>query len=319
VPQYLASDGPIVGPGDPGAVGAGMEWINTTTGARYIRNGENSGWIGGGGGDGGPGATGPQGPAGPQGPIGPEGPQGANGSAGEQGPAGPQGPPGPNGNDGPPGADGLQGPPGADGAAGAQGPAGNDGAPGTPGVDGAAGAQGPKGDKGDTGIQGQQGLQGQQGIQGIQGPPGDVSAAWPVGSVFISVVSTNPATLLGLGTWVAFGAGRVLVGLDAGDPDFDAAEKTGGAKTHQLSVNELPAHNHTVTDPGHTHLTQRYPTATGASTGFTIDTSMSGTLADNTLPTKSATTGLTVNNAGGGAAHNNVQPFVVCYFWKRTA
>lgn len=63
-------------------------------------------------------------------------------------------------------------------------------------------------------------------------------------------------------------------------------------------------HVHTVTvnDPGHTHLTQRYPTATGSSSGFTIDTSMSGTLADNTLPTKTATTGITAtteNPAGG--------------------
>lgn len=55
--------------------------------------------------------------------------------------------------------------------------------------------------------------------------------AFPIGAVFISVVSTNPSTLLGYGTWAAFGAGRVLVGLNAGDTDFDTAEKTGGAKT----------------------------------------------------------------------------------------
>jgi hypothetical protein len=143
--------------------------------------------------------------------------------------------------------------------------------------------------------------------------------AFPVGSVFTSVVATNPATLLGYGTWVAFGAGRVLVGLDSGDADFDTVKETGGAKTVTLTAAEMPSHTHAVTDPGHTHLTQRYPTATGASSGFTIDTSMSGTLADNTLPTKSATTGITLGNTGGGGAHANVQPYIVVRFWERTA
>lgn len=57
------------------------------------------------------------------------------------------------------------------------------------------------------------------------------AALWPIGSIFVSVVSTNPATLLGFGTWVAFGTGRVLVGIDSGDADFDTVEETGGSKT----------------------------------------------------------------------------------------
>lgn len=65
-------------------------------------------------------------------------------------------------------------------------------------------------------------------------------------------------------------------------------------------------HTHTVSvnDPGHTHITQRYPTTTGSSSGFTFDTSMSGTLTDNTLPTKTATTGITATttNPAGGVA-----------------
>jgi len=149
--------------------------------------------------------------------------------------------------------------------------------------------------------------------------PGGAGEAFPVGSVFLSVVATNPATLLGYGTWSAIAAGRVLVGLDAGDTDFDTVEETGGAKTHTLATANLPAHNHPVTDSGHTHLTQRYPTATGGSTGFTADTSMSGTPTNNTLPTASATTGVTVGNTGSGTAVSHLPPYFVCYMWKRTA
>jgi hypothetical protein len=143
--------------------------------------------------------------------------------------------------------------------------------------------------------------------------------AFPVGSIFLSVVDTNPATLLGYGTWAAIAAGRMLVGYDSGDTDFDTLEETGGAKTVTLTEAQMPAHTHSVTDPGHTHLTQRYPTATGGSSGFTIDTSMSGTLADNTLPTKSATTGISVGSTGSGEAHNNMSPYFVVRMWKRTA
>ncbi len=153
--------------------------------------------------------------------------------------------------------------------------------------------------------------------------------AFPVGSVFLSVVNTNPNSLLGYGTWAAIAAGRMLVGFNASDVDFNAAEKTGGAKTHQHLYTEVPNHTHPVniSDSGHTHLTQRYPTATGASTGFTIDTSMSGALADNTLPTKTATTGITAttSNPGGGVAQGTTQagsslpPYFTVYCWKRTA
>ena len=70
---------------------------------------------------------------------------------------------------------------------------------------------------------------------------------YPVGSIYINATdSTNPATLFGFGIWTAFGAGRVMVGFDSEDTDFDTAEKTGGAKTHTLSTAELPSHSHSV-------------------------------------------------------------------------
>ena len=115
--------------------------------------------------------------------------------------------------------------------------------------------------------------------------------AWPVGSVFISVVSTNPNTLLGGGTWSAIATGRMLVGIDAADVDFDTVEETGGAKTHTHG-------NHVVTQPA-SHGSQQ------------VSTAGTGNAADDT-----AHTGTAVD------AHNtpaSVPPFYVVYIWKRTA
>ncbi len=219
--------------------------------------------------------------------------------------AGPQGPEGPQ---GPAGADGAQGPAGPQGDAGLQGP---------------QGIQGVKGDTGDTGPQGPAGADGATGPEGPQGEPGaggNPLDAWPVGSVFIAVVSTSPATLLGGGTWVAFGAGRVLVGLDSGDTDFDAAEETGGAKTVTLTAAQSGLPQHTHTQNSHVHNQTRLPTATGGVTGFTVDTSMSGTPATTGVDTGAATA---VNqNAGptnAAEAHSNMPPYIVVYMWKRTA
>jgi len=182
------------------------------------------------------------------------------------------------------------------------------------------------------------------------------AAAWPVGSVFISTVSTNPATLLGFGTWAAFGAGRVMVGLDSGDIDFDTEEETGGAKTHTLTSAEMPshthvqdthnhtqdAHNHTQdahnhTQDAHSHVEQAPTTASGGAMRFGIDTNASGTVTagistETTIATNQAATATnqaatatnqsttaTNQNTGGGGAHNNIQPYIVVRMWKRTA
>lgn len=85
-------------------------------------------------------------------------------------------------------------------------------------------------------------------------PPGG-SNAFPIGSVFISVVDTNPATLLGYGTWAGIGAGRVLIGVDAGDTDFDTVEETGGAKTVASagSVGAPSISGATAAEASHTH------------------------------------------------------------------
>ena len=120
------------------------------------------------------------------------------------------------------------------------------------------------------------------------------STMWPVGSVFTAVVATNPATLLGFGTWSSIAAGRMLIGLDSGDTKFDTVEETGGAETVTLTTTELPAHTHTIT--GNT---------AGGSGGVRIDASDSFTE--------------TTSSTGSGAAFSIMNPYFVVYFWKRTA
>lgn len=123
---------------------------------------------------------------------------------------------------------------------------------------------------------------------------------WPVGSIYISVSPTNPGTSMGFGTWVAFATGQTLVGIDTGQTEFDTVEETGGAKTHTLTIPEMPSHTHTTTQPLGVNANKNF---TG--TGFNPMT------VDNTA--------VTINATGGGGAHNNLQPYIVTYMWKRTA
>jgi len=133
-----------------------------------------------------------------------------------------------------------------------------------------------------------------------------LKAAYPVGSIYISVVSTSPATLFGFGTWAAFGAGCCLVGLDSGDADFNTAEETGGEKTHQLTTTEMPAHTHDL-NSGENSLVDAGGALEGA--GGT-----SGYWLFDLVPLITAT-----QSRGGDGAHNNLQPYIVVYMWKRTA
>ena len=68
---------------------------------------------------------------------------------------------------------------------------------------------------------------------------------YPIGSIYMSISSTNPGTLIG-GTWVSWGQGRVPVGVDTTDSDFNSVEKTGGEKKRQITINNLPEHTHEV-------------------------------------------------------------------------
>jgi hypothetical protein len=144
-----------------------------------------------------------------------------------------------------------------------------------------------------------------------------LSALYPVGSIYTNAaVSTNPATLLGFGTWSAFGAGRVMVGLDAGNAAFDTAQETGGS-ADAIVVSHTHSASSSVSDPGHNHTI-----------GFqnnTIDqNSGSAALArQGTSNTSTASTGIsvstTISSTGSSATNANLPPYIVVYMWRRTA
>ena len=156
---------------------------------------------------------------------------------------------------------------------------------------------------------------------------------WPVGSVYTSILSTNPNTTFGFGTWSAFGDGRTLVGLDAGQTEFDTVEETGGAKTHALITAELAAHTHSISASGttsssgtHTHTIAGQIVDGTAPLGAGVAGAGAGNLTSAQQYTGSGgdhthtvtVTGTSGSN-GSGTAHNNLQPYIVVYFWKRTA
>ena len=141
----------------------------------------------------------------------------------------------------------------------------------------------------------------------------------PVGSIYLNASDgTNPATLLGFGTWAAFGSGQMPVGYSSGDPLFGTAGATGGSRDATL-----PTHTHTatstVTDPGHNH----YLNHTNQGDAFGGTPSVSVQTGPNQKFTSTSTTGVTVGttlaNAGTSATNANLPPYITVYMWKRTA
>jgi len=152
-----------------------------------------------------------------------------------------------------------------------------------------------------------------------------MQALYPVGSIYINAgVTTNPATLLGFGTWTAFGAGRVMVGLNGGDALFDALEETGGSKD-AIAVN----HNHTGTvdsNGSHAHTTN-YGFSNDHDyfgNGVSTFTYNGGGVTQNPYPYSSEAAGshnhsFTTNAAGSSGTNANLQPYITVAMWKRTA
>jgi hypothetical protein len=144
-----------------------------------------------------------------------------------------------------------------------------------------------------------------------------LNAVYPIGSIYTNASnSTNPASLLGFGTWTAFGAGRVMVGLDASDPLFDTAEETGGSKD-AIVVSHTHTATSTVTDPGHDHSVPA-GSSTGAGTKYIIGTGTANAV-DTATDTTGITVATTVDSTGSSGTNANLQPYITVYMWKRTA
>jgi hypothetical protein len=144
-----------------------------------------------------------------------------------------------------------------------------------------------------------------------------LSAAYPVGSIYVNAsVSTNPSTLLGFGTWEAFGAGRVMIGFNSSDALFDTLEETGGSKD-AVVVSHTHTATTTATDSGHTHsvpLIQQVGTF-----GSQLHGAWNGGSTTTTTGTANITASTTVASTGSSGTNANLQPYITVRMWKRTA
>jgi hypothetical protein len=166
-----------------------------------------------------------------------------------------------------------------------------------------------------------------------------LSAVYPVGSIYVNAaVSTNPATLLGFGTWTAFGAGRVMVGFDSSDALFDTLEETGGSK-NAIVV----SHTHTLTGTTESAGAHQHFIAHNVEAGNEGSLSASNYMArrgsfgsdynyDPASTSSAANIGLTSSagahthslsgttaSTGDSATNANLPPYITVRMWKRTA
>ena len=182
-----------------------------------------------------------------------------------------------------------------------------------------------------------------------------INTIYPVGSIYMSTVSTNPNTLFGVGSWSRIGEGRCLI--DCGSTY--GAGGTGGSSTHTITVNEMPSHNHSAStnstggatattneNGGHQHFSfntgtgtpytyvtaTQYPnraaqngataeryTITGSSAEATIGLTSTSGKHTHTVTVSNHSHTVTVNSSGSGSAMNIMNPYLAVYIWKRTA
>ena len=136
---------------------------------------------------------------------------------------------------------------------------------------------------------------------------------YPVGSIYISTSSANPSTIYG-GTWERYGQGKTLVGLNESETEFSTVNKIGGEKTHTLTINEMPSHNHQIgSGAGSNGL------IIGSAPESNILVGVNNYYIKYDGVGNGPSTYLNTYNVGGSSAHNNLQPYITVYMWKRVS
>ena len=130
--------------------------------------------------------------------------------------------------------------------------------------------------------------------------------AFPIGSQYVTQDETNPKEILNFGTWERL-KGKVCLGLDENDTDLNAIGKTGGEKTHKLTVEEMPSHRHNFQKTDGVGWNALVDDGSNSTFGCKIEQ-------HDGYNAKSCD----MNNTGGDKPHNNMQPYeVVGYMWIR--
>lgn len=128
---------------------------------------------------------------------------------------------------------------------------------------------------------------------------------YPIGAIYISVNSANPATLFG-GTWQQL-TDTFLYASTTADDDVTTAPEGQGEETHTLTVDEMPSHSHANTN-GSSHFLGYDTSSSNTTSGFAAGTLWGGVGKADT----------SIQNSGGSSAHNNMPPYMKVYMWKRT-
>jgi hypothetical protein len=143
---------------------------------------------------------------------------------------------------------------------------------------------------------------------------------YPVGSIYMSTSATNPTNFFG-GTWVAWGAGRVPVGFNGGDGNFNSSEKTGGSKTINIEHNHGLSNARAAVGRADSSLATMSYTSGGNPHNVYFDREFSyyGGISGGSKHATDTSLIYGNTNNGGSTAASVLQPYITCYMWKRTA